>query len=172
MLPCSVKHKVCYLQRIKIRALANILPGFNEFIHDRETHPAAEPSIRLFDEVIMAKKARGRPGLAAGLSRLSTIRQSHGATANASSFSAPSRSGKPPSYLGDTTDHIWRTASVPLPKGNFPGEYHAIISRTPARLDRALMREPRAIQGVPRMEQRGARGVARKQVPSMLPPPA
>ncbi|QPH05985.1 hypothetical protein C2857_004142 [Epichloe festucae Fl1] len=148
--------------------------AFNEFIHDRETLPASDPSIRLFDEVLMAKKARGRPGLSSGLSRLSTIRQSHGA----SSFVAPpSRnlsSNIKPTYLTDTSDHIWRTASVPLPKGNFPGEYRTVITRIPSRLDGSLMREPRAIQGVPRMEQRGTRAFMRKQVPSMLgttPPP-
>ena len=144
------------------------LLGFNEFIHDRELKPASESSIRLFDEIIMAKKARGRPGLTASLSRLSTIRQSHGASANSRGLEPPSRSSRMPSYLGDTSDHIWRTASVPLPKGGqFPGDYRSIITRTPARLDKTLMREPRAIQGVPR-EQRGIRGLLRKQVPSML----
>ena len=150
--------------------ITNLSAVFNEFIHDREMKPASDPTIRLFDEIIMAKKARGRTGLTAGLSRLSTIRQSHGASP---SFSLPSRGGsKAPTFLTDTTDHIWRTASVPIPKGNFPGEYKTVITRTPARLDRSLMREPRAIQGVPRMEQRGARGVARKQVPSMIGPPS
>lgn len=118
----------------------------------------------------MAKKARGRPGLTAGLSRLSTIRQSHGASATASGFAPPSRGAKVPGFLSDTSDHIWRTASVPIPKGNFPGEYRAIVTRTPARLDRTLMREPRAIQGVPRLDQRGSKSFARKQVPSMLGP--
>ncbi|QUC23849.1 uncharacterized protein UV8b_08090 [Ustilaginoidea virens] len=154
--------------------------AFNEFIHERETTPSTDPSIRLFDEVILAKKARGRPGLSSGLSRLSTIRQSHGASfpAAAAAPAAPSSArhpfGKTPSFLSDTSDHIWRTASVPLPKGNFPGEYRSVITRIPSRLDRTLMREPRAIQGVPRMEQRGARAFVRKQVPSMLgttPPP-
>lgn len=111
----------------------------------------------------MAKKARGRPGLASGLSRLSTIRSSQN-----SGFAPPSRTGKISGYLGDTSDHIWRTASVPLPKGNFPGDYRTIVTRVPARLEKSLMREPRAIQGVPRMEQRGTRGLVRKQVPSML----
>lgn len=116
----------------------------------------------------MAKKARGRTGLSTGLSRLSTIRASHGASARPGSFAPPSRSGKVPQYLGDASDHIWRTASVPLPKGNFPGDYRSIVTRIPARLDRSLMREPRSIQGMPRVEQRGARGLVRKQVPSML----
>ena len=148
------------------------IQAFNEFIYDRETKPASDNSIRLFDEVIMAKKARGRSGLSAGFSRLSTIRQSHGASATASGFLPPSRGGgaKVPGFLSDTTDHIWRTASVPIPKGNFPGEYRAIVTRTPARLDAALMREPRAIQGVPRLDQRGSKSFARKQVPSMLGP--
>lgn len=145
------------------------LPAFNEFIHSRETTAATDPTIRLFDEILMAKKARGRPGLSSGLSRLSTIRQSHGASASAFSLAPPSRTpSKAPAYLTDNSDHIWRTASVPLPKGNFPGEYRSVITRIPSRLDRTLMREPRAIQGVPRMEQRGTRAFMRKQVPSML----
>jgi hypothetical protein len=151
-----------------------VVTGFNEFIHDREMKPASDPSIRLFDEILMAKKARGRPGLTAGLSRLSTIRQSHGVSVNTSSFNPPSRGAKLQGYLNDTSDHIWRTASVPLPKGNFPGDYRSVVSRTPSRLEPSYMREPRAIQGVPRAEQRGARGLVRKQVPSMLgtTPPA
>lgn len=147
---------------------------FNEFIHDREIQPAGDPSIRLFDEIIMAKKARGRPGIQSSLSRLSSIRVSAGASANAFGLAPPSRHGnaatKISPYLGDSSEHIWRTASVPLPKGNFPGEYRSVVTRIPARLDRSLMREPRAIQGVPRMEQRGTRGLVRKQVPSMLGP--
>ncbi|XP_044724536.1 DENN (AEX-3) domain-containing protein [Hirsutella rhossiliensis] len=150
--------------------------AFNEFIHHRETLAPMDPTVRLFDEIIMAKKARGRPGLPSGLSRLSTIRASHGASANAWNMAPPSRSAasKAPAYLADKSDHIWRTASVPLPKGNFPGEYRSVVTRVPSRLDRSLMREPRAIQGVPRLEQRGARGLVRKQVPSMLgmTPPA
>ena len=115
----------------------------------------------------MAKRARGRSGFSGGLSRLSTIRASHGASLHAG-YAPPSRGGKVPPYLSDFSDHIWRTASVPLPKGNFPGEYRTVVTRVPARLDRALMREPRSIQGLPRMEQRGARGLIRKQVPSIL----
>jgi hypothetical protein len=146
--------------------------GFNEFIHDREIKPATDPTIRLFDEIIMAKKARGRPGLTSSLSRLSTIRAAHGASLGSSPFghgTSRSSASKIPGYLSDTGDHIWRTASVPVSKGNFPGEYRAIITRVPARLDRSLMREPRAIYGVPRIDPRGSsRGLARKQVPSML----
>ncbi|KAH7015237.1 AEX-3 domain-containing protein [Ilyonectria destructans] len=141
---------------------------FNEFIHEREMKSATDASIRLFDEILMAKKARGRSGLSTGLSRLSTLRASHGASLQAGHFAPPSRNSKIPPYLSDTSDHIWRTASVPLPKGSFPGEYRSVVTRVPARLDRSLMREPRSIQGMPRVEQRGARGFIRKQVPSML----
>ncbi|TQS31835.1 hypothetical protein Golomagni_07873, partial [Golovinomyces magnicellulatus] len=83
---------------------------FNEFIHDRELQPPADPAIRLFDEVIMAKKARGRPGIQSSLSRLSSIRISHGASANAFGLAPPSRnagSSKTSAYLGDSSDHIW-----------------------------------------------------------------
>jgi hypothetical protein len=86
-----------------------------------------------------------------------------------------------PGYLADTTDHIWRTASVPVPtSAKFAqGDYRSVVTRVPLRLDPALMREPRAIQGVPRPVDLGGagvgggarRGIARKQVASMLGPP-
>lgn len=117
----------------------------------------------------MAKKARGRPTLTSGLSRLSTIRMSHGASSNASGFAAPAKL-KIPTYLGDTSDHMWRTASVPVPNAKFPGEYRTVVTRIPTKLDPALMREPRAIQGVPRPEQRRG-GLLRKMVPSMVGSP-
>jgi hypothetical protein len=152
------------------RPANSILKAFNEFIHERETKATSDPSVRIFDEVIMAKKARGRPGITSGLSRMATIRQSHGASATISRFAPPPRQAKVPDYLGDVSEHIWRTASVPLPKGQFPGEYHAIVTRTPTRLDRSLMREPRAIQGAPRVEHRSQKSFARKQVPNVFGP--
>jgi hypothetical protein len=78
---------------------------------------------------------------------------------------------KAPGYLSDTTDHIWRTASVPVPSAKFNGDYRSVITRVPLRLDPGLMREPRAIQGVPRPEQGRVKGLIRKQVASMLGPP-
>ncbi|KAI1765815.1 DENN-domain-containing protein [Hypoxylon sp. FL1150] len=140
--------------------------AFNEFIHEREMQPGTNPEIRLFDEIILAKKARGKPGLP-GLSRLSTIRASHGVSASLPGLQIPSRHSKQPSFLTDTSDHIWRTASVPMPNAKFQGDYRAVTTRIPARLDPLFMKEPRAIQGVARPEQR-RRGVIRKQVPSMM----
>ncbi|KAI1780496.1 DENN-domain-containing protein [Hypoxylon cercidicola] len=140
--------------------------AFNEFIHERETHPGSNPEIRLFDEIILAKKARGKSGFS-GLSRLSTIRASHGVSASLPGLQIPSRHSKPASFLTDTSDHIWRTACVPVPNSKFQGDYRTVTTRIPARLDTSLMKEPRAIQGVPRPEQR-RRGVIRKQVPSMM----
>lgn len=150
---------------------ANIQIAFNEFIHERELKPAADPEIRLFDEVILAKRSRGKP-MFTGLSRLSTIRASHGVSSSLGGLQIPSRSsisspsGKSSSYLADTYDHLWRTASVPVPNSKFNGDYRSVTTRIPARLDTSLMKEPRAIQGVPRPEQR-TRGFLRKQVPSM-----
>lgn len=141
---------------------------FNEFIHERERFPSTHSAVRLFDEIILAKKARGRPALG-GLSRLSTIRASHGASSGL--LGSGSRQSKTSGFLGDTSDHIWRTASVPVPVAKFPGDYRAVTTRVPARLDPSLMKEPRAIQGVPRPEQRGTRGLIRKQVASMIGPP-
>ncbi|KAH7040456.1 AEX-3 domain-containing protein [Microdochium trichocladiopsis] len=146
--------------------------AFNEFIHERELKPAADPEVRLFDEVLLAKKSRGKPGLS-GLSRLSTIRASHGLSSSMGGLQLPSRSSssssssKSSSYLADTYDHLWRTASVPVPNAKFTGDYRSVTTRIPARLDTSLMKEPRAIQGVPRPEQR-TRGFMRKQVPSMV----
>jgi hypothetical protein len=46
------------------------------------------------------------------------------------------------------------------------------VTRVPLRLDSSLMREPRAIQGVPRPSEQGrVKGLQRKQVASMLGPP-
>lgn len=56
-------------------------------------------------------------------------------------------------------------------KFNDGDNYRSIVTRVPARLDPALMKEPRAIQGVPRPEQGRVRGLVRKQVASMLGPP-
>lgn len=114
--------------------------GFNEFIHERESKRADDPTIKLFDEVILAKRNRGK-----------------------SSFFYKSKVD----FLSDTTDHLWRTASANPPSSRFPGDYRAVISRIPAKLDPTLMKEPRVIQGVPRIPMAKAR---RKPIPSMLGP--
>ncbi|KAH8677489.1 AEX-3 domain-containing protein [Xylariales sp. PMI_506] len=141
--------------------------AFNEFIHERELQPASTPSIRLFDEIILAKRARGKTGLS-GLSRLTTIRASHGVSSSNLGLQIPSKQGKLAGYLNDTEDHIWRTASVPVPNSRIPGDYHEVTTRIPLRLDSSLMKEPRTIQGVPRPDGQRKRGFLRKQVPSML----
>ncbi|KAE9377758.1 DENN-domain-containing protein [Stipitochalara longipes BDJ] len=116
--------------------------AFNEFIHERETTPSDNPSIQLFDSVILAKKSRGR-----------------------TSFF--SKSSKSPSFLEDRYDHLWRSAAVPTPSAKFPGDYRTVVSRIPAQLDVSLMKEPRTIGGVPRVDMPGKR-VGRKAVPSLL----
>lgn len=139
--------------------------AFNEFIHERETQPGSTPAIRLFDEIILAKKARGKTGFS-GLSRLSTIRASHGVSQSVPGIQIPGK-GKAQGWLNDTEDHIWRTASVPVPNAKFPGDYHEIVTRVPVKFDSSLMKEPRAIAGAPRAEPR-KKGFLRKQVPSMM----
>lgn len=120
-----------------------MLLAFNEFIAQRETTPASHASIRLFDEIILAKKNRG--------------------FSRASFFSKSSTS-----FLDDKSDHLWRSAAVPTPSGTFKGEYKSVICRVPAKLDPTLMKEPRVVLGQPRVEQ-GRDGVRRrKAVPSML----
>jgi hypothetical protein len=44
--------------------------AFSEFIHDRESKKATDPSVKLFDEVILSKKNRGKTGF---FSRSSTL---------------------------------------------------------------------------------------------------
>lgn len=112
--------------------------GFNEFIHERETRRADAPQIRLFDQIIVSKKNRGHRSL----------------------FSKGSTD-----FLSDTSEHIWRTASATPPSSRFPGYYRQVVSRVPANLDPTLMKEPRSIQGVPRLPPVKQK---RKPIPSML----
>ncbi|KAL6714854.1 hypothetical protein ACLMJK_007114 [Lecanora helva] len=115
--------------------------GFNGFIHEREVKPANDPSIMLFDQMILSKRNRGR----------------------ASMFSKSKTD-----FLSNTYDHLWRTAAATPPKGRIPGnDVRAVITRTPAKLDPTLMKEPRVLQGVPRMNTVKA---TRKPIPSMLGP--
>lgn len=76
--------------------------GFNEFIHEREAKPASDPSIMLFDQMILSKRNRGR----------------------ASMFSKSKTD-----LLSDTYDHLWRTAAATPPKGRILGDVRAIITR-------------------------------------------
>ncbi|TAQ86923.1 hypothetical protein B7494_g4763 [Chlorociboria aeruginascens] len=116
--------------------------AFNEFIHERETTPSSSPSIQLFDSVILAKRSRGRTAFFTN--------------------KAANRS-----FLDDASDHLWRSAAVPMPNAKFPGDYKTVVSRIPAQLDPGLMKEPRTIGGVPRMDTPGKK-VGRKAVPSLL----
>ncbi|KAG7004706.1 DENN domain-containing protein [Physcia stellaris] len=128
------------LQHFILSKYERLSCAFNEFIHERETKPATDPSIVLFDQVILSKKNRGRTSM---FSKSKT------------------------DFLSDTSDHLWRSAAANPPKGRFPGDYRAIITRIPAKLDPTLMKEPRVIQGVPRINTTKAQ---RKPIPSMLGP--
>jgi hypothetical protein len=44
--------------------------GFNEFIHERESTRGDDPAIRLFDEIIVSKKNRGKASFFSRLSKL------------------------------------------------------------------------------------------------------
>lgn len=116
--------------------------AFNEFIHEREMKAANDPSIMLFDQIILSKHNRGRMSM---FSKSKT------------------------DFLSDTSDHLYRSAAATPPQGKFPGDYTAIVTRTPAKLDPTLLKEPRVIQGVPRINTVHAR---RKPIPSMLGPSA
>jgi len=102
-----------------------------------------DPRVQLFDSVIQSKKSRGRTSF----------------------FS--SKSSSKVGFLDDRTDHLWRSAAVPTPSAKIPGDYRTVVSRIPAQLDVTLMKEPRTIHGVPRVEMPGKR-VNRKAIPSLL----
>lgn len=104
--------------------------------------PDEDPTILLFDEIILAKKNRGRSGV---FSKSNTH------------------------YLSDTADHLWVSAAVPTPSAKLPegADYHSIISRTPAKLDPTLMKEPRVIQGAPRLD-KGSNWINRRKPVSSL----
>ena len=112
--------------------------AFNEFIHERETTPPNDPKITLFDQVILAKRNRGKQ-----------------------SFFTRSKVD----FLSSTSDHLWVSAAANPPQGRFPGDYRTVTSRTPAKLDPIYLKEPRVIQGVPRISVAKAK---RKPIPSML----
>ncbi|KAL8829335.1 MAG: hypothetical protein Q9170_006219 [Blastenia crenularia] len=114
--------------------------AFNEFIHERESKAANDPSILLFDQIILSKRNRGRTSM----------------------FSKSKID-----FLSNTSDHLWRSAAATPPQGKFPGDYTSIVTRTPAKLSPTLLKEPRVIQGVPRINTVHAR---RKPIPSMLGP--
>jgi hypothetical protein len=113
--------------------------AFNEFIHERESTRAEDPAIKLFDEIILSKRNRGRTSL---FSKSNT------------------------SFLTDTSDHLWRSASATPPNSRFPADSKTMSGRTPAKLDPALMKEPRSIQGAPRLNT--VARTKRKPVASML----
>ncbi|KAI4287592.1 MAG: hypothetical protein L6R35_003145 [Caloplaca aegaea] len=114
--------------------------AFNEFIHERELKAANDPSIMLFDQIILSKRNRGRTSM---FNKSKT------------------------DFLSDTSDHLYRSAAATPPQGKFPGDYTGVIARTPAKLSSTLLKEPRVLQGVPRINTVHAR---RKPIPSMLGP--
>lgn len=128
------------------RTHTNICSAFNVFIDERETKPASEASVRLFDEIILSKRNRGGSSL----------------------FSKSKVS-----FLDDTSDHLWRTAAATGPGSRQHSvSSEQTVGRAPAQLDPALLKEPRVLSGAPRMlvGNRAALGAAqrRKPVPSML----
>jgi hypothetical protein len=161
--------------------------AFNEFISERECTPSAptsssstsvHTSITLFDSIILSKRNRGRllptarqlPGLS-----LTTSKNPFSSRFSTSAFSSITT---PPDFLSDTSDHLWRSASAttstsPNTRTDFGDpsrDYRQIVTRVPAKLEERFMREPRMVQGVPRVSERSksaAQG-GRKPVPAGL----
>lgn len=138
-------------------ALLQQTQGLNEFINERESVKpiSKDPRIILFDEIILSKRNRGRTSFFSG--RTAT------------------------SFLSDTSDHLWRSAvATSFPPStraqqNLVEDYREVVTRVPAKLDPAYMKEPRMIQGVPRIS-KTANNARRKPLPrlingsQMLPP--
>jgi hypothetical protein len=115
--------------------------AFNVFINEREFASASDPQIRLFDEIIKAKRNRGKTSM----------------------FSSKQSKQGSSDFLADKTEHIWRTAAAPALSSRTPAP--STIGRVPAKLDQTLMRAPRALQGAPQLKKEKPR---RKQVASMM----
>ncbi|EEH33311.1 dDENN domain-containing protein [Paracoccidioides lutzii Pb01] len=118
--------------------------AFNEFISEREraTPSSKDPRITLFDEIILSKRNRGRTSVFSG--RMTT------------------------NFLSDTSDHLWWSASATAPPSSrhqptYPSDWKNIVTRTPAKLDPNYMKEPRMIQGEPRIN-KTANNARRKPV--------
>ena len=77
--------------------------AFNEFVHEREKKPSNDPDVLLFDQIILAKRNRGRQ-----------------------SFFGRAKTP----FLADTSDHLWRSAAANPPNGRFPGDYRQVITRS------------------------------------------
>jgi hypothetical protein len=176
---------LCFPSRCCVTRLMTTT-AFNEFISERErTTPAPMStsssaamtpnlaSITLFDSIILAKRDRGR--LRTPIPTLTLSRNPFSRFSSTTSI-PPSSSD----FLSDTSDHLWRTASASTASdsetyrdhtdfGQGPGrDYRSIVTRVPAKLDESLMREPRMVQGVPRITEK-SRQQAHSRKPLPLP---
>ena len=130
--------------------------AFNEFIHQAESKRAEDPTIKLFDEIILAKRNRGRASMFSKSSKFTSF---------LAQCILADRPFPDMSFLSDTSDHLWRSALATAQNSRLPGDYRQIVTRIPAKLDPSLMKEPRANQGAPRVPQARTK---RKPIPSML----
>jgi hypothetical protein len=162
------------------------ITGFNEFISECErTTPAPVStsssaamtptlaSITLFDNIVLSKRDRGR--LRTPIPTLTLSRNPFSRFSSTSSTASLSSD-----FLSDTSDYLWRTASASTASdretyrertdfGEGPGRnYRSVVTRVPAKLDGTLMREPRMVQGVPRITEK-SRQQAHSRKPLPLP---
>jgi hypothetical protein len=118
-----------------------------------------QASITLFDNIILYK--RDRSHLRPHIPTFTLSRNPFSRLSIASSTTPVSSD-----FLSDTSEHLWRTASASTVSdretyrdrtdfGEGPGrDYRSIVTRVPAKLDETLMREPRMVQGVPRITEK------------------
>lgn len=78
--------------------------AFSEFIYDRESRPASDPRVKLFDEVILLKKNRGKGGFFSRSSRLNRVADGGGRADDG---------GAETTYVQDTSEHVWATSAAP-----------------------------------------------------------
>jgi hypothetical protein len=114
--------------------------AFSEFIHDREAKKASDPSIKLFDEIILSKKNRGKTGFFSRSSMFCYLVCKLCKLLIAISTE--------PAYLQDTSEHLWRTSNAPS-TSRTTGDQRVPSNRIPAKLDPVLIQKPRAKQGAP-----------------------
>ena len=113
--------------------------SFSEFIAEREVSRPDNAHVRLFDETILSKRNRGKAGTVFGKSKVG--------------------------FLEDRSEHLWRSAQASSPVSRDGPKGSIGVGRMPAKLEKDLLKEPRVVQGVPRLV---TKKPTRKQVPSLL----
>lgn len=95
---------------------------FNEFVYERESTRSDDSSIKLFDEIILSKRNRGKAAIFSKSGMWST---------NACYMAGKKKlTMTDTSFLSDKSDHLWRSALATAQNSRLPGDYRQIVTRS------------------------------------------